>query len=196
VASLRLVAHGLTPALRHAVFGGDDDLDEGGRRAALILAGRPGRPPPLGHPDVVYSSPVRAAVQTCLVAGHQPVLEPALADCDYGTWNDQTLTGIATEHPHAVHLWLTNPEATPHGGESLTALIARVGAWLERHAPAREEILAFTHAAVIRAAHIHTLGAPPQAFWQVDVAPLSVTHLRTRAGRWTLNLTACRERQV
>ena len=48
--SLRLVAHAHTAALRRAVFGaGDDDLDEGGRQAALALVGsRPPRHPGQG----------------------------------------------------------------------------------------------------------------------------------------------------
>jgi hypothetical protein len=31
---------------------------------------------------------------------------------------------------------------------------------------------------------------PPAAFWQLDVAPLAVSRLRRRAGRWTWHLGA------
>jgi broad specificity phosphatase PhoE len=45
-----------------------------------------------------------------------------------------------------------------------------------------------THAVVVRAALIQALGLPPRVFRQLDVAPLSVTRLHLRSGRWTLRL--------
>lgn len=182
MASLRLVAHAPTPALRRAVFGGGDELDEGGHTAALVLAGAP-----LGRPDAVYASPARAAVQTARAAGHEPTIEPAVADCDYGTWAGRTLTDVAAEHPNAVGTWLTDLDAAPHGGESLNALTTRVGDWLDGQAARDHRLLVFTHASVIRAALVHALSMPRQVFWQVDIAPLSVTHLRARNGRWSLH---------
>jgi broad specificity phosphatase PhoE len=46
--------------------------------------------------------------------------------------------------------------------------------------------VAITHPAVVRAAIVHALGAPPAAFWRIDVAPLSRTDLSGRDGRWNL----------
>ncbi|MEV7424730.1 histidine phosphatase family protein [Streptomyces sp. NPDC091212] len=39
---------------------------------------------------------------------------------------------------------------------------------------------------IIRAATVHAVGAPPSAFWRIDVRPLSVTELSGRNGRWNL----------
>jgi broad specificity phosphatase PhoE len=47
-------------------------------------------------------------------------------------------------------------------------------------------ILAITHATVIRAAIAHTLGAGPEAFRHIDVAPLTRVKLSGGGGRWTL----------
>ena len=49
--------------------------------------------------------------------------------------------------------------------------------------PAR--LTAVTHPAVIRAAILIALEAPPKSFWRIDIAPASRTVLHFR-GRWTL----------
>jgi broad specificity phosphatase PhoE len=185
---VRLVASAPTAALRQAVFGGDDDLDEGGLRAARALtAARTGRHP-LGCADEWLSGPARAALQTASAGGRQPTVVAALADCGYGRWSGRTLGDVAAAEPEAVHAWLRDPDAAPHGGESITALTARVAAWLGSRAAHGARAVAFTHPAVVRAALVHALGLPPTAFFQLDVAPLSVTRLRWRSGRWTLYL--------
>ena len=42
------------------------------------------------------------------------------------------------------------------------------------------------HGGVVKAAVIEALSAPPEAFWRVDVAPLSVTELHAHDGSWTV----------
>ena len=48
-----------------------------------------------------------------------------LADWDLGRWAGRTLDDVAAGSPEAVTAWLTDPEVTPHGGESLSALVDR-----------------------------------------------------------------------
>ena len=48
-------------------------------------------------------------------------------------------------------------------------------------------MVAITHGGVVKAAVVHALGAPIAAFWQIDVAPLSITELHAHGGRWTLS---------
>jgi broad specificity phosphatase PhoE len=179
---LRLVACAATPALRRATFGGDDECDEGGLRAALVLVAALGRG---GSPDV-RCSPARAAAQTAGAAGLDPVVEPALADCAYGRWEGRPLAGVLESEPEAVRQWLDDPGAAPHGGESFVQVMDRVGAWMD--GLAGERVVAVTHPVVIRAALVHALGLPAGAHRRIDVAPLSVTGLRARSGRWTLHL--------
>jgi broad specificity phosphatase PhoE len=190
--SLRLVAAAPTPAMRRAVFGGDDDLDEGGRRAALGLAGGPEGPGPLGRLDAgrvdVLSGPARAAVQTARAAGREPVVDAALADCRYGRWDGRALAQVVDAEPDAVQAWLGDPAAAPHGGESFQDVLDRVAGWLDARAGEQRRIVAVTHAMVIRAALVHAIGVPAAAFRRLDVAPLSVTRLRARGSGWTLHL--------
>ncbi|AGZ42617.1 histidine phosphatase family protein [Actinoplanes friuliensis] len=174
----RLLASAATPGLRRAVFGGDDDLDEGGLRAALALTTDLG-----GRADVWFSAPSQAALQTARALGHDdPVVEHALADPDYGQWTGLGLGDIAGTDPEGLQSWLTDPEATPHGGESLAAVRQRAGAWLDKQAEQR--IVAVAHPVVVRAALAHALGLSDDGVWQLDVSPLSLIRLTHRADRW------------
>jgi broad specificity phosphatase PhoE len=170
------------------VFGGDGDLDEVGAAAAGALAAHDGGRAPLGRDGTWLAAPSRAAVHTARAAGREPSLVAALADCDYGRWAGRSLDEVAAAEPAALHLWLTDPHAAPHGGETLSALGARVAGWLDDCAAGDGRVVAFAPAAVVRAALVHALRMPPAAFWQLDVAPLAVSRLRHRAGRWTWHL--------
>ena len=83
--------------------------------------------------------------------------------------------------------------AAPHGGESLTALLARVRTWLEKQAALDGTAIAITHGGVVKAAVVAALDAPPSAFWRVDVSPLSITELHAHDGRWTVTRVNDRE---
>ncbi len=103
---------------------------------------------------------------------------------DTGRWAGRTLDEVAAEDPAGVQRWLTDPAYAPPGGESLTELIARVGAELAGLAPGTHR--AVVEQAVVRAAVVHALRLPAEAFWRLDVRPDSVTTLTGRAGRWNL----------
>jgi broad specificity phosphatase PhoE len=177
---LRLVASAPTPALRRAQFGGDNHLDEGGRNAAVALHGV------VPDGDDWVCAPSNAAIETARIAGHEPEVVAALADPDYGSWTGAVLDEITTAEPQALQQWLTDPDAAPHGGESLSEVARRVGAWLDAQAGRR--LVAVAHPSVVRSALAYALGLPAGAVWQLDVAPLSVTRLTHRAGRWHLYL--------
>jgi broad specificity phosphatase PhoE len=182
VSGLRLLAAATTPALRRAVFGGDDDLDEGGLRAALALSETDG-PDLGGRADAWVCAPSQAALQTARALGHDdPLVEQALADPGYGTWTGLGLGDVAGTDPEGLQSWLTDPVAAPHGGESLTEVRERAGLWLDKQADQRT--VAVAHPVVIRALLTHALSLPDAAVWQLDVAPLSLTRLTHRTGRW------------
>jgi len=96
------------------------------------------------------------------------------------------LDEVQAQEPEAMAEWLRDPEAAPHGGESIVGLIGRVAAWLKTQNGMRGKTVAVTHASVIRAAIVHAIEANPRSFWRIDVAPLSVTALSGNGGRWTL----------
>jgi broad specificity phosphatase PhoE len=182
---LLLVRHASTAAVRAAAFGADEDLDAAGVDAAARLAARL----PRGE---VLVSPARRAAQT---AAGLPVsaVEPALAECDFGAWAGRPLSEVAAEDPVAVQDWMTDPHAAPHGGESLTALLARVRGWLDGQARLDGTAIAITHGGVVKAAVVAALDAPPSAFWRVDVSPVSITELHAHDGRWTVTRVNDRE---
>jgi broad specificity phosphatase PhoE len=153
-------------------------LDRAGVKAASRLPAR------LPRGDVLIS-PARRAAQTAAGLTVSAV-EPALAECDFGAWAGRSLAELAAEDPWAVQTWMTDPDAAPHGGESLTALLARVGGWLEEQAALDGTAIAITHGGVVKAAVVAALEAPPSAFWRVDVSPLSITEFHAHNGRWTV----------
>lgn len=179
---LLLVRHAPTAATARGAFAADEPLGEPARRAAAGL----GRRLPLA--DAILSSPARRCRQTAAAAGLEPSIEPALAECRFGTWEGRTWAEITAAGADRAEEWLHDPDAAPHGGESLTAFAVRVGRWLASVARDGDgrTLLAFTHAGVIRMAVVVALGAPLQAVWRITAAPLSITELHGHAGVWTL----------
>jgi broad specificity phosphatase PhoE len=179
-ARLDLLAHGPSAATRTAGFPDDEALEAS---AVGALETSRGRLCPYAR---VLTSPARAARETARALGFDAEVETALSDCDYGRWRDLAAKDVARREPDGFAAWLGDPAASPHGGESLTALIERTGAWLQRSLAREGATLAVTHASVVRAAIVSALGADPHAFWRIDVAPLALARLSGRDGRWNL----------
>ncbi|MEV0489817.1 histidine phosphatase family protein [Streptomyces atratus] len=178
-----LISPALNAALREARFDGDAPLDASGVRRARAAAATV---PAADHR--VCGSDERCA-GTAEALGLRPEPEPALRGWDLGRWSGQRLAEVSETEPEAVSAWLSGPSATPHGGESLLELCARVGNWLDslrRDGAGDGRVIAVVEPAVVRAAIVHALSLPPQAFWRLDVAPLTLTELSGRSGRWNL----------
>jgi broad specificity phosphatase PhoE len=163
-----------------ARFPDDEALEASAVGALQALKGR------LRPYAQVLTSPARAACETAAALGLDAEVETALRDCDYGRWRGLASKEIAEHEPQAFAAWLADPTATPHGGESVAALIERVGAWLAQSLTREGAMLAVTHAVVVRAAIVNALGAGSSAFARIDVAPLSLARLSGHAGRWNL----------
>ncbi|MEU6577553.1 histidine phosphatase family protein [Streptomyces sp. NPDC046805] len=116
------------------------------------------------------------------------VSEPALRDIDLGTWCGRSVHDIAASDPQGYSAWLTDPDAAPHGGESVRRLCRRTADWLSCVASDRGDAVAITEAAVVRAALVHAMGVPARAFWHLAVPPLSVVSLTWRGGSWDARL--------
>jgi broad specificity phosphatase PhoE len=191
VRRLLLVRHAPTAATRSFAFPADEPIDDRGRAAAIGLAGA------LPSGFAALASPSLRCRQTAEAAGlGEPTIEPALRECDFGTWAGRTLEDLTAGDADGVRAWMTAPDAEPHGGESLTRFAARVGAWLEDQARLDGGAVAITHGGVIKAAIVHALGAPLDAFWRVDAAPLGITELHARDGGWTLTRSNARHAAV
>ncbi|HEX5610556.1 MAG TPA: histidine phosphatase family protein [Solirubrobacterales bacterium] len=177
---LILVRHAPTAATKAAAFPLDERPDE----SALAAASRLGEFVPR-HAEVCASPAVRCQ-ETARAAGLEPVTVPELAECDFREWGGRTLADVCEEDPAGAEAWMTDPEARPHGGESLSGFAGRVAGWLETQAESDGSTFAVTHGGVVKAAIVSALGAPLLSFWRVDVAPLSLTELHAHDGRWTL----------
>jgi broad specificity phosphatase PhoE len=179
-ARLDLLAHGASAATRAARFSDDEGLEASAGGALQALSGH------RRSYARVLTAPARAARETAVALGFDAEVETALRDCDYGRWRGFASKDVAGREPDAFAAWLGDPTAAPHGGESIAALIERVGDWLTRALARESATLAVTHASVVRAAIVNALGAGPSAFARIDVAPLSLARLSAHGQRWNL----------
>lgn len=124
--------------------------------------------------------------QTAEWFGAAPQVDEALRDCDLGRWHGQALKDLQVREADALQAWINDPQAAPHGGESVRQLGERVAAWLASLQGAPGHIVAITHPFVVRAALLQVLQGA--AFNAIDVEPLSVVELRFN-GIWRLRLS-------
>lgn len=177
---LTLISNASTIAHRHAAFPDDEALDAHGISKASSAAAS------LRRPDRAWTSPSLRARQTADALGLTATIEPLICDSDYGRWVGRSFDDVEAEEPGALARWTTDPAATPHNGESIVDVIRRVSSWLDATRSMGGHVVAVTHAAVIRAAIVHAIGAEPASFWRIDVVPLFVADLRYGNQRWTL----------
>ncbi|WLQ37731.1 histidine phosphatase family protein [Streptomyces castrisilvae] len=185
-----LISPAMNAALREARFAGDSALDASGVEAARLAA------PQVPAADRAVHGPSQRCALTAEALRLRSDGEPALAEWALGRWAGARLDAVSTREPEAVAAWLADPAAAPHGGESLLGLCARAGAWLDSlhdgggsgdgGGGGDGRVLAVAEPSLVRAALVHALALPPQAFWRLDVAPLTLTELSGRSGRWNL----------
>jgi len=187
--------------MRASRFPADDPLDARGleeaqgARSRLLIA----------NDATAFVSPAACARETSLALGLAARADAALADIDYGKWRGRRLNELAAHAPDALAAWTRDPDAAPHGGEPFAEVVKRMGKWLdalalhvpleapdEPRATARNasvgtrEIVAVTHAPVIRAAIVHVLGASPDIFSRIEIGPLTAVEMRhSRLRGWT-----------
>jgi broad specificity phosphatase PhoE len=177
---ITLICHGATSAVRSAAFPRDEPLDERAATAARRLAGL------LRQAEHVRTSPALRAKQTAAALALEATEDAMLRDCDYGRWAGRRMSDVQEQEPEAMRAWLTDVEAAPHGGEPLAAVLDRAARWLDSCSQFTGHVVAITHAAVVRAAIVHAIGAPSASFWRLDIEPLGLSDLRWNDGLWTL----------
>ncbi|WP_406345319.1 histidine phosphatase family protein [Streptomyces sp. NBC_00648] len=182
---LTLVAAARSSALLAERFDDDRPLDGAGWHEVALAAHAL---VPLGAAELRYCSPTARSRATGDALGYAPMAQPALRDCDMGRWRGYTLAEVAAREPDAVDAWLADPRAAPHGGEPLLGFITRIGGWLDTRPADDGAMVAVAEPSVVRAALVYALKAPPSAYWNVDVRPLSTVTLTGGAHRWHLSL--------
>jgi broad specificity phosphatase PhoE len=184
---LLLIVHAETAATRAARFALDESLNERGQAAAAAVAAALD-----GRARLACGLALRCRQTAAALQGGAPpapdTLDGRLDDWELGSWAGRTLAEVGAQDPVGTAAWLEDPDAAPHGGESLTELLHRVGGYLTDVAGRPGQHVAVTHASIVRGAVVQVLGAGPAGFWRVDVAPLSRVLLSAHAGRWNLRL--------
>jgi broad specificity phosphatase PhoE len=176
IVRLTFVSHAMTDAMSAGRFPTDEPLNSLGHRQVDACV-------ELGPADAAYCGPEKRTRQTAELLGLQAHTEPSLADLDCGRWRGGVLGGV---RPAELAVWLTDPTRAPHGGESVVDLTERVRSWMDSLSSRRGNLIAVTHPAVIRAAVLVALDAPPKSFWRIDIAPASRTVMHFRGHVWTL----------
>ncbi len=178
VTRLALVRHAVTaqtgPLLTGRTAG--VDLSDEGRRQAKALGERMATLPIAA----VYASPIERTTQTAeaVAAHHGLEVQPLLGvlEADYGEWTGGKLADLAK-----TDLWKTvqraPSRATFPGGESMTAMQARMVAALEAVVADHqgELVVVVSHADPIKAAIAHFTGLHLDQFQRIVVAPASVS---------------------
>src|SRR4051794_655460 len=173
-----LLRHGETPLSTERRFSGrgDPELTEKGwaqaRAAAARFSGR--------DITAVVASPLRRAAQTASAVaeavGGVVVTDDDLVETDFGDWEGHTWAEIQSEWPDALAAWLADPAAAPPGGESFTAVFARVARARERLAAAYGggTIVVVSHVTPIKSLLRDALDAPAQAVYRMHLEPASL----------------------
>jgi len=114
-----------------------------------------------------------------------PSIEHALRDVDHGRWAGLALEDVVVKEPEDLKTWLEDPNAAPHGGESMRALFDRVAEWMDKRRVMGGREIAVTHPNIVRMAIARAVGAGPDAARNIDVAPLGMA-VTAWNGRWRL----------
>jgi broad specificity phosphatase PhoE len=154
---ITLVRHGETAWSRSGQHTGRSDipLTPAGEDAASTLA------PRLAARTyaAVWSSPSSRAVTTCALAGFGAgrVIEPDLAEWDYGAYEGRTTKDILTERPG----WRLFRDGCP-GGEDAANVGARADRVIARIRALDADMILFSSAHVLRVLAARWIGLPPE----------------------------------
>jgi broad specificity phosphatase PhoE len=176
VVRLTLVSHAMTDAMAAGRFPTDEALNSVGHRQVDTSI-------ELGVTEQAFCGPEKRTRQTAELLGLPASIDTRLADLDCGRWRGDVLGRVESAD---LAVWLTDPARAPHGGESVVDLIDRVRGWMDSLTAHRARLVAVTHPAVIRAALLIALDAPPKSFWRIDIAPVSRTVMHFRGHAWSL----------
>ncbi|MGH9263592.1 MAG: histidine phosphatase family protein [Acidimicrobiales bacterium] len=164
--------HGQTAANAEGLILGraDPPLTELGQRQAAALAQA------LPRPGRVVSSPLRRAQQTAAAFGVPVDTDERWIELDYGELDGAPAASIGQE---LWDRWRADPHFAPPGGESLTALGARVRESCEELAreAAERDVLVVTHVSPIKAAVAWVLGVGEDVAWRLFVEDAAVCRI-------------------
>ena len=187
---LLLIRHATTALTRRAAFPtsfGDrlveacEPLDAAGLRQSVRLRAC------LPEADECLVSHALRCAETARALGFERMISRSeLAECDFGAWAGRTLEQVHAQDPVGLRSWLEDPDATPHGGESLTRVRHRARRFLEERKRAAGTCVGIAPGGFTKAALLEVLQLPSFALWQLDLAPCSVTELHPGPASWRI----------
>ena len=172
---LELIAHGLATGMRESILGAAGQLLE--PRSISPVEGRV---------RTWRRGPEPACEQTAAALGSAAEVIDELRNCDLGWWVGRSLTEVAAEDPAGLRQWLTDAEASPHGGESLAQLVTRVGSAIDQLTWPDGRSVVVATPLVVRAMMTHVLQAPPEVIFRIDVSPLARIAVSRSGDFWRL----------
>jgi broad specificity phosphatase PhoE len=168
---LYLVRHGRTAhnAERRLLGRQDVPLDELGRRQAEAL----GRVEFLRSASKVVTSPLSRAVESAGHLGPPVTIDERWIELDYGVFDGNRLE----EAPELWKQWAVDLSYAPEGGESISAMSARVRKACEElwQEAAVTDVVVVSHVSPIKAAVAWAIGAGDESSWRMFVDVASVT---------------------
>lgn len=111
---LTLICHASTSAVRNVAFPADEPLDPQGHAKASALVGE------LRRVDAAWTSPALRAMQTAAALQLEAKVNPALRDIDLSCWAGRSFTDVQESDPDGIAAWISQSDAAPHGGESVS----------------------------------------------------------------------------
>ncbi len=129
----------------------------------------------------MVASPVRRTRETAEIVADAlglPVeVEPGFAEMEFGDWDGLTFAEVAEQDPEGLDAWLGSLDVPPPGGESFREVERRVLGGLDRvleQHPGRT-VVVVSHVTPIKTLVAHTMGAPLDAVFRMELSPASVS---------------------
>lgn len=169
---LVLVRHGRTAVNAQGCLQGriDQPLDAVGRAQAVELAKA------LKRVDRVISSPLCRAQETAAAFSSTIEVDERWTELDYGELDGLPTASIGVE---VWERWRIDSGYAPPGGETMTAMAARVAAACEdlREDATHRDVVVVSHVSPIKAAMSWSLGMGPELAWRCHLDQASITRI-------------------
>ena len=133
--------------------------------------------------DAIYSSDMVRVQETARLAladsSLHVELDERLRELSFGKFEGLTYDEIQEQFPDELAQWEANRDDNTHGGERLSAVIARARDFLDDTHTHHEgqRLLVFGHGGILGMLLAMALGAPPEKWWQFRLENTSVSEI-------------------
>jgi len=134
--------------------------------------------------DRVFTSPLKRAVQTAKLAAPsvEPVIEDRLIEMDYGPYEGTDLTRLPPEILTFFSDFVHNP--APEGMEQLSAVVERVGSFLEEIRDLEGNTLLSVHAISMKGMLEYLTPGSNGVYWSKNIGNCAVYIVQNQGGKF------------